>query len=78
MANQIKSKDYNAIFIEKCYVAIIIILIEDQKDSQYQERAVDSWLDFHLTQVNSFICCVNKTGIDCLAQINNENVFLNV
>lgn len=52
MANQVKSKDYNAVFIEKCYMAIIII--KDPKDSQCQERAIDNWLDFHLIQVKSF------------------------
>lgn len=75
MANQIKSKDYNAIFTEKCYMAIIL---KDQKDRQCEERAINNWLDFHLMQMNFLIDCVNRTGIDCHAHIKSENVILNV
>lgn len=72
MANQIRSKGYNAIFTEKC--SLTIIILKDQKDRSCEDRVVDSWIDFHLMQMNSFTDCVNKADTTYLACIKNENV----
>lgn len=56
-------------------VSVAIIISKDQEGSVFRKSCR---LDFHPRQMNSFIGCVNKSGVDYLAHIKNENVLLNV